>query len=734
MRTYLTRLAAGTLLLFLALFGGLYSLFGPFSLTADAAALLPFCLLAALVGAAVHALPDGKWHTLAALGICAALFGVLWLYGSDLVSGGQVLFHQISLGYHQQLPKILFFELPERLLYAGAPVLARLSTRFLAFVLFPVSLWLGQWLLRGWPVWPGLAAACALPGLGLFILRQPHPLPLGAFLLFLALAILSRRGYQEDPCLGSRRVLIALLPLALTMTLLSAVLPQEGYTRSPWVEGLRQSFKHMDLPLPGWAVSGNSNAPGAQPFPRFGPPRFDGHTVLTVEVQGEPLQGPVLLRGFSAGSYTSSGWQPSVEPGENAGLSFIFPAWASGVDESGLWSLSITDVGTSSAYYYRPYFPLSSPYEVAKLSDAYLTRPSGTDRYQVSYLPSDAVPAGATLTDEDLAREEAYRRWVYETYLDLPYDLLTPEAVQIIRQGAAQASEGDAHSYVDLRAAIIARAEAVADYLASFTQYDLFASSAPLGQDTISYFLTTGHRGYCTHYATAATLILREMGLPTRFTAGYSVDLAGKQGPVDVPDQNAHAWVEVYVDGFGWQPVDVTPPSYPGSGAQTTAAPSRAPASSAPSSTPAPGAGASATPAPSAQPSLSPGGSDGPAPGRGSALLPALLGVLALCLLAGTVLLQRRLRLRRRHRECTQPDNNAAVLALYSYLIAAQRRCGTPLPTEALDLAKKAAFSQHILRVEERRAMESFARQTKQALSATPWPRRLLSRYLWALC
>lgn len=744
MKEYLTRLSAGVLLLFLALFGGLYALFDPFALTANAAFLLPMCVVAALVGAAVHALPEGKWHTLTVLAVCAGLLLVLRLQGEILLAGGQVVFHQVSLGFHQQLPKVLFYELPDALLSAGAEPLAWASTLFLAYALFPVSLWLGQWLLRGWPVWPGLALLCALPGLGLFILRQPHPTSLAACLLALALIILSRRGYQQDPCLGSRRALVAAIPVCLVMALLFLVFPPDRYVRPLWAEDLRQGFKSLDVPLPSWVSTGRGNATGTQPFSRFGPPRFDGHTALTVEVQGEPLDGPLLLRGFSAGVYTSSGWQPCQEPSENAGSALsLYPVRASGVivgqEDERTRTLTVTDVGTNSSYYYRPYFPVSYPYDAAQLTDAYLLRPAGEESYQVAYLPQEEVPAGAALENETGRIEERrYRQWVYEHYLDVPEELLTPEALEIIRLGVGQAET--THSYVDQRAAILAQAKSVTDYLASFTSYDLYASPAPLGEDMVSYFLTQSHRGYCTHYATAATLILREMGLPARFTAGYSVDLAGKEGPVEVPDRNAHAWVEVYVNGFGWQPMDVTPPSYPGSSGEVQASqvptPSPTP-SQAPSPTPTP----SVTAAPSTPPSVPPSqipGDEVKGPSVWDVLLSTALLLLpwgvGLCLAMGGLYLQRRLRLERWRKVCTQDDPNAAVLALYRYLLAAQRRGGVSLPDAAVDLAKKAAFSQHVLAPVERQAMEGYARTAQGVLAAAPWYKRLLSQYLWALC
>ncbi len=80
-------------------------------------------------------------------------------------------------------------------------------------------------------------------------------------------------------------------------------------------------------------------------------------------------------------------------------------------------------------------------------------------------------------------------------------------------------------------------------------------------------------QGYCTYFATAAALCLRELGIPARIAAGYSVTrwdmerqvyLAGAEG--------AHAWAEVPVKGMGWVPVDATPASGSGRAADWPAA------------------------------------------------------------------------------------------------------------------------------------------------------------------
>ena len=82
----------------------------------------------------------------------------------------------------------------------------------------------------------------------------------------------------------------------------------------------------------------------------------------------------------------------------------------------------------------------------------------------------------------------------------------------------------------------------------------------------IEYFLTVSKCGYCSHFATAATLMLREAGIPVRFTEGYHVaefETSGGIGAADrygmsVRDFDSHTWIEVYFDDVGWVPFETT--------------------------------------------------------------------------------------------------------------------------------------------------------------------------------
>lgn len=122
-------------------------------------------------------------------------------------------------------------------------------------------------------------------------------------------------------------------------------------------------------------------------------------------------------------------------------------------------------------------------------------------------------------------------------------------------------------------------------FLEEYT-YTLAPGKVPEGMDGVEYFLTENKRGYCVYFASAATLIFRMAGIPSRYVEGYVVTpdmakinrrenvsvqrkISGEMVEeeinyvtVTVPDNKAHAWVEIYIAGYGWIPVEVTPGYY----------------------------------------------------------------------------------------------------------------------------------------------------------------------------
>lgn len=87
------------------------------------------------------------------------------------------------------------------------------------------------------------------------------------------------------------------------------------------------------------------------------------------------------------------------------------------------------------------------------------------------------------------------------------------------------------------------------------------------GSQALQTFVLDEQQGYCEYYATAMTVMLRGLGIPARVATGY---LPGRElsppGPEEpglyqVSSTDAHAWVEVAFEDFGWVTFDPTPRS-----------------------------------------------------------------------------------------------------------------------------------------------------------------------------
>lgn len=105
-------------------------------------------------------------------------------------------------------------------------------------------------------------------------------------------------------------------------------------------------------------------------------------------------------------------------------------------------------------------------------------------------------------------------------------------------------------------------------YLQENTKYDHKFNKCPKNKDFVEYFLFDEKRGYSTHYATAAAVMLQSQGYPARYVEGYFIPMKmanesyiSEDGNLifDVTDKYAHAWIEIYDSTYGWIPVEVTP-------------------------------------------------------------------------------------------------------------------------------------------------------------------------------
>ena len=261
----------------------------------------------------------------------------------------------------------------------------------------------------------------------------------------------------------------------------------------------------------------------------------------------------------------------------------------------------------------------------------------------------------------------------------------------------------------------VAAARRTASLLSSLAVYDPNTPAMEDGEDFVSHFLEEG-RGYCVHFATLGTLLLRMEGIPARFVRGYVADL-DDQGCASVRDSAAHAWVEIYLDGYGWYPVEMTPGYREAAavGGEVDAVP---PQEEADQDQQQPGRELPETPlpeepegqkdtAPEQDAGILEGDGGGTAPAEApldlSWLWRAAAVLLVLALVLAVLFGGYRAALLWRSRRREQPDANRAVIAAYRrYRRLLPWRCEEDAALE--ELARKAKFSQHTLTEAERAA------------------------------
>jgi hypothetical protein len=139
-----------------------------------------------------------------------------------------------------------------------------------------------------------------------------------------------------------------------------------------------------------------------------------------------------------------------------------------------------------------------------------------------------------------------------QDYLQLP--VVDPRVTALARQvtaGIATQPGGDPRTYD--------KVEDVEAWMADHIHYSTDIPPLKPGQDAVSTFLFGSRIGYCEQISTATVVMLRSLGIPAREAVGY---VPGSYNPItdlyQVEAKDAHAWVQVWFPGYGWQSFDPT--------------------------------------------------------------------------------------------------------------------------------------------------------------------------------
>ena len=179
-------------------------------------------------------------------------------------------------------------------------------------------------------------------------------------------------------------------------------------------------------------------------------------------------------------------------------------------------------------------------------SELFITRDLQLGDHYTVYTP--VFEGGQTgldaLVDASLKKDDYYQD-IYNTYTQLPNHL-------------EQKVFDDVKNIVQNAQTPYAKAMAIMRHLQKYYHYTLTPDTPPENKDFVTYFLYVSKEGYCTYYAAAMTVMCRMANLPARYVEGF-LATPSTDGFAYVTGKDAHAWTEVYFEGFGWVPFDPTP-------------------------------------------------------------------------------------------------------------------------------------------------------------------------------
>lgn len=384
------------------------------------------------------------------------------------------------------------------------------------------------------------------------------------FYIFFVMVLYTVRKYKEYEYLWAsqnkrvsknmfKRVLINSIIVCMIVILFSAILPKDiepvswrwlddkAQETFPWLVNWRNSQK-------GSSNYGMKNVFDMS-FTQFqdDPKRLGGPVLnsneLVMEVKSD---NSLYLRGRVKDFYTGSYWKQTENIGHRqyskSRISFITEQ-QSKVDTE---KITIKHKNLTTSTIFSPYIPRmivleDDFYYSTEEFELYTNNIILKDQpYTVSYINSDI--------NWEIVSKSKYKQHVgdgFDKYLQLP-GTITERTYRL------------AENITKYRNSDYDKVKAIEDYLKTVFKYTLTPPTTPYNSDFVDYFLFDLKEGYCTYYASSMAILTRCIGIPSRYVEGYRVIEKDEDGIYHVYSSNAHAWTEVYIDGYGWMTFEPT--------------------------------------------------------------------------------------------------------------------------------------------------------------------------------
>ena len=561
----------------------------------------------------------------------------------------------------------------------------------------------------------------------------PDTLPIFLLMVGLVLLMMSQSTRRQSEVQGNRLTAILALPVCAAVLGLFLLIPQGDYSAPEQINSMQEILDWFSQQIPvvdqttqgELVISIGGNAKQEVNLTRVGR-RIERNTpVMEVTTQ---YSGTLYLRGRDYDVYTGLGWEATQNRVE------------AGYGPSSIWfrdqhTASIQILGRRGQYYLPCY-----PTQRQTLTGGMVPNPDYIKSYTYEFSPLRADWQVLWNKYQSAPPVTDFAATVDQRYLELPEG--TRQRAQEILETILASEESNEELGVG---SLPAKASQIEAFVRSSAAYDLDPGRMPGSEEDFAlWFLENSDKGYCIHFATAATVLLRAAGIPARYVEGYTVQTDGTETTI-IREKQAHAWVEYYLDNIGWVILDPTPgaaePTPPTEATQppeATTAPATRPTETVPSAPkPTDPTATGQGPQPSESQFI---GLPGDTAGSGTAvqwaipqwfltLLRALAWIAAAVLLIfGQWILRRYLKQKQLH----SGRPNVQALKRYREAKRLARLCGLPIPDHLTALAEKAKFSQYALTREELGQIDVILTEYIQTLREKPWYYRLICRLVFA--
>lgn len=333
--------------------------------------------------------------------------------------------------------------------------------------------------------------------------------------------------------------------LAVLITVLAVINPVADYERPKWQDNMLNTVQTL-TGMKTYNGSGKissalaevgNNVSSEVDFSNAGALTQTGKKVMTVT---SSTDGRIYLKSMAYANYENNKWSVLTDEQAND-YPQDFQAFIMTANYQERSTVTIDTVNKESIVY-TPYYLASINDTFSPVCDVLVSNSDKATNYSMSVMPFSESELDNFSMDFS-SQVYDYDNFVKNYYLKLPYD------TKLAMLKIAEENNLTGVSTQNIP-------QAVKQFVSHSASYSLNTQKVPDGRDVAEWFLNDAETGYCMHFANAAAVMLRALGVPARYVTGYCANVV--DGKATVTSDNAHAWVEYFDERIGWIPLDAT--------------------------------------------------------------------------------------------------------------------------------------------------------------------------------